>query len=146
MKISTPFAAGLAASAAILAVAGVALAARPSPLTTPPPPQGTGLPSGQCIRSHDIRNHVIADDRTLLLSVGNRRDVYRVTVDGGCLAGALDSDPIVTRNPPGSEIICKPIDMDLGISKSGFGSRCIVDSIVKLTPEELAALPKKKRP
>ncbi|MBW8811913.1 MAG: hypothetical protein JF588_00685 [Caulobacterales bacterium] len=135
--------AAVALSAAALATA--AWGARTSALPTPPPPPGTGLPSGQCIRSHDIRNHVIADDRTLLLSV-NGRDTYRVTVDGNCLAGAWDTDPIVTREPPGASIICKPIDMDLGIHRNGFTSRCIVDSIVKLTPQEVAALPKKKRP
>jgi hypothetical protein len=135
-------AAGVALSGAALST--TALGARREALATPPPPPGTGLPRGQCFRSHDIRNHVIAGDRTLLLNAG--RDTYRVTVDGNCLAGAMDSDPIVTREPPGASIICKPIDMDLAVSKNGFGSRCMVDSIVKLTPQELAALPKKLRP
>jgi hypothetical protein len=133
----------LALSAA--AVSTVAIAARTSPLT-PPPPAGAGLPTGQCIRSHDIRNHTLADDQTLLFNV-NDREIYRITVDKGCLAGAMPSDPIITREPPGSSIICKPIDLDLGISKGhGFESRCIVQSIVKLTPQEVAALPKKLKP
>jgi hypothetical protein len=138
----------LAASAAALstaAVSTVALAAKTSPLVTPPPPRGAGLPSGQCIRSTDIRNHTIADRNTLLLDV-NGRATYRVTMNGGCLAGAISSDPIITRNPPGSAIICRPIDMDIAISKGGFASHCIVDSIVKMTPEEVAALPRKLKP
>lgn len=137
-------AAGVAAASA-LALSGAALAARPPALATPAPPSGTGLPSGQCFRSHDIRNHTIADRDTLLLSV-NGKATYRVTMKGGCLAGALSSDPIITRNPPGSEIICKPLDMDIAIGRNGFASRCMVDSIVKLTPEEVAALPKKLKP
>ena len=36
--------------------------------------------------------------------------------------------------------------MDLGIAKSGFESRCIVQSIVKMTPEQVAALPRKLKP
>src|SRR4051794_13947333 len=125
------------------AVATAALAAKESPLS-PPPPAGTGLPKGQCIRSHDIRNHTVADSHTLLLDV--QRSTYRVTVDGACLGGAVDSDPIITREPPGSAIICKPIDMDLSISKGGFVSRCIVKSVVKMTPQEVAALPRKLKP
>ena len=132
----------LAALAA--ATATVALAARPSPLP-PAPPSGTGLPTGQCIRSHDIRNHTVADDRTLLIDV-NGRATYRVTMSGACLAGSLTNDPIVTRQPPGTEIICKPIDLDVGIIKAGFETRCIVDSIVKMTPAEVAALPRRLKP
>ncbi|HEX7945897.1 MAG TPA: DUF6491 family protein [Phenylobacterium sp.] len=131
-----------AVGAASLGVAAVA--AKESPLS-PPPPKGAGLPTGQCFRSHDIRNHTIADNQTLLMNV-NGRDTYRITVDGACLGGAVSSDPIVTRNPPGSDIICRPIDMDLAISKSGFEARCIVQSIAKMSPAEVAALPKKLKP
>jgi hypothetical protein len=133
----------LAASAA--AVSTAAIAAKPSPLTTPPPPPGTGLPTGECFRSHDIRNHTIADRNTLLIDV-NRKATYRVTMNGSCLAGAISTDPIITRNPPGASIICKPIDMDIAIGRDGFASRCIVDSIVKMTPEEVATLPRKLKP
>jgi hypothetical protein len=131
-----------AAGAASLGVAAVA--AKESPLG-PPPPKGAGLATGHCFRSHDIRNHTIADKETLLIDV-NGRDTYRVTVGGACLGGAVTSDPIITRNPPGSDIICRPIDMDLAISKAGFESRCIVQSIVKMSPAEVAALPKKLKP
>ncbi len=111
------------------------------------PPRGTGLPQGQCFRSRDIRNHKVADRSTLLVSTG-RRGTYRVTMSGSCLAGAHSSDPILTRNPPGSDIICKPIDMDIAILPSGgaFKSQCIVESIVRLSPDQVAALPKKLRP
>lgn len=138
----------LAASAAALSVAAVstvALAAKPPVLATPAPPSGTGLPPGQCIRSSDIRNHTIADRNTLLVSARGK-DTYRITMSGACLAGAMSSDPIITRSPPGSPIICKPIDLDIAISHSGFPSQCIVDSIVKMSPEEVAALPRKLRP
>ena len=126
------------------AVSTVALAAKESPLG-PAPAVGTGLPRGQCIRSQEIRNHTIADNHTMLIDV-NGRATYRITVGGACLGGAVSSDPIVTRQPPGSTIICRPIDMDLAISKGGFESQCIVHSIVKMSPEEVAALPRKLKP
>ena len=132
----------LAATAA--AISTVAIAAKDSPLS-PPPARGTGLPAGQCFRSHDIKNHTFADRNTLLIDAGDKF-TYRVTMAGGCLSGAFPSDPIITRSPPGSAIICKPIDMDIGVSRNGFESRCIVESIVRMTPEEVAALPKKLKP
>ena len=132
----------LATTVAVLAT--TAIAAKVSPLGDAPA-RGTGLPAGQCIRSHEIRNHTILDRNTLLIS-DRSKSAYRVTMKGGCLAGATTSDPIITRNPPGSDIICKPIDMDIGISRSGFETQCIVDSIVKLTPEQVAMVPKKLRP
>lgn len=131
-------------AAGTAAVSGVAIAAKDSPLS-PAPAAGTGLARGQCIRAHDIRNHTIADHQTLLLDVDGKA-TYRVTVGGACLGGATSSDPIVTREPPGASIICKPIDMDLAISKSGFESQCIVRSIVRMSAEEVAALPKKLKP
>ena len=135
----------LVLAAATAAVSTLAVAEKISPLTSPAPPSGAGLPTGQCIRSHDIRNHTIADRKTLLIAV-DRKATYRVTMVGSCLAGAVSSDPIITRNPPGSDIICKPIDMDIGIAREGFESQCIVDSIIKMSSDEVAALPKKLRP
>ena len=133
----------LAAAAVPLGAVAIA-AAKPSPLG-PPPAAGTGLPSGECMRSQEIRNHTVVDKNTLLLNV-NGKGVYRVTMRGACLAGAISSDPIITRSPPGSTIICKPIDMDVAISNGGFATPCIVESIAKMTPEEVAALPRKLKP
>ena len=140
MRLAFLFAAGVALTA------GAALAAKPSPLTTPAPASGSGLPSGQCIRSQDIQSHSVADRQTMLIKT-RQRDTYRVTMKGGCLAGAIPNDPIITRSPPGASIICKPIDMDMAISRGGgFETRCIIDSIVKMDPAEVAALPSKIRP
>lgn len=143
----------LLAAALALALPLAACAAKPPPgdmagVLPPAPPPGTRLASADCFRSADIRNHTIGDSRTLFLSVRNR-DVYRVGMSGACLAGAFPSDFLVTRQPPGSSLICAPIDMDVAISKGtsgGFETPCIVESIVKLTPAQVAALPPKLRP
>lgn len=135
-----------AATAAVaLAGCGTGMGARETADLGPAPAAGTGLPSGQCFRTQDIRNHTVAGDRTLLLKVRND-EYYRVTMAGSCLAGAIQSDPIVTRQPPGSPIVCKPIDLDIGISRNGFETRCIVESIVPMTPAEVAALPPRLKP
>lgn len=145
MKLATLSLAATAALMTTFAAGTATTAVAPTPLSAAPA-SGTGLPSGQCIRSSEIRNHTVADKKTLLLNVAGR-ETYRVTMSGGCLSGAISSDPIVTRVPPGSSIICKPLDLDLSIARApGFPSRCIVDSIVKMSREEVEALPKRLRP
>lgn len=136
-------------AAALLLTAGLAAcAATPprEPVPLPPAPaSGAGLASGDCFRTQDMRNHEIADASTLLVRV-NRGQVYRVTMSGACLTGAMPGDPLIIRQPPGSSIVCRPLDLDIGVSKAGFESRCIVQSIDKLTPEQVEALPKRVRP
>jgi hypothetical protein len=116
-----------------------------SAMLPPPAPSGARLAGAECFRTSDIRNHTIGDDRTLFLDVAGR-DVYQVGMSGSCLAGSVSSDPIITRQPPGSSIVCRPLDLDIGIGRNGFERRCIVDSIVRLTPEQAAAMPPRLRP
>jgi len=141
-----------------LAATAAALCACADPYNPPPPgppayaapvaaapPMGSAVPTDACFRSSDIRNHTVGDDHTLYIDVAGR-DVYRIGMSGACLAAAMPSDPIVMRQPPGTSIICRPIDMDISISKGGISSPCIVNSIVRLTPSEVAALPPRLRP
>jgi hypothetical protein len=102
--------------------------------------------AADCFRTGQISNHTIVDKSTALINVDGR-SVYRIGVSGSCFAGATSSDPLVIRNPPGSTTVCKPIDLDLGVKVAGGPTnRCIVNSITKLTPEEVAVLPRKLRP
>jgi hypothetical protein len=143
----------LAAAAAGLAACAPTDYPPPGPPPGAPPPPGAaampapgaGLGSGDCFRTADIRAHTVGDNRTLYLRV-NRDEVYRVGMSGACLAGAITSDPLVIRQPPGSPVVCRPIDLDIGISRGGFSSTCIVESIARLTPPEVEALPPKVRP
>jgi hypothetical protein len=127
------------AIASLIAIAAALAASAPA--------SGAGAATErQCFRSHDIRNHTIGDDHTLYLDVGGR-EVWKVGMTGSCLAGAFSSDPIITRQPPGSAIVCSPIDLDISIKRSGgFATPCIVGSITRLTPAQVAALPRKQRP
>jgi hypothetical protein len=94
-----------------------------------------------CFWTRDLRNHTVGGDHTLYFDVAGR-SVYRVETTGNCLAGATSTDPIVLRQRDGSGQICQPIDLDLSIR----GSRCIVSSMTKLTPEEAKALPRRMHP
>jgi hypothetical protein len=128
------------------AVAASTLATAAQGPLPPAPPAGAGLPAGQCFWVRDIENRTLADRRTLLIKANGK--LYRVTTSGNCLAGAVDSDPISARALPGRASICDPTDVNVVVARNGSGAerRCAVDSIVRLSPEEVAALPKRLRP
>ena len=141
---------------ALLGAAGVLAACTDTYAPSPPPgtpvavivPASPPMGSG-CFRTHDITNHTIGDDHTLYVGVNNR-DVYRLEMAGACLAAANSTDPLVMREPPGAPYVCRPIDLDISITKGGLQTGvptpCIVSSMVQLTPSEVAALPQRLRP
>ena len=94
-----------------------------------------------CFLTRDIRNHTVADDHTMYIDVGGR-SVYRVTMSNNCLAGSTSSDAYVLRDRAAMGRICHKLDFDVSVR----GNRCIVDSVTKLTPPEVAALPRRDRP
>ncbi len=96
---------------------------------------------GSCFWTRDLRNHTIADAHTLYFDVGGR-DVYRVETSNGCLAGMSSTDPIVLRDRASTGQICERTDLDI----SARGARCIVSGMTKLTPDEVAAIPRRVRP
>jgi len=132
----------IAISAAALALAAVSLAAStPSPLG-PPPPEGAALPKDHCIVARDVGATSVVDQNTLLLSAtGRNRGLYRLTMGNGCLRSSVSSEQLGFRYFSGDRI-CAPHDFAL-TARSGL---CHVVSIVKLTPEEAAALPRKLKP
>lgn len=102
--------------------------------------------AGACFRLSQMRNHTIADDQTLYVSAGSR-DVYRLDMSGACLAGATGSDPLIIKPTASTDLICKPLDLDLRVRVGpGMASPCIIRAITPLTPAEVAALPPKLRP
>jgi hypothetical protein len=126
----------------------------------PPPPRPSLAPAAAaadppladgCFRTRDIGGHQIGDDHTLYIRLANR-EVYRLEMAGACLAAASSSDPLVIREPPGVAYACRPIDLDISIAHGGFGvggmtpTPCIVQSMARLTPAEVAALPDRLRP
>lgn len=125
--------------AALAAVSTLALAASGAPLPPPPAP-GTGLADEDCLLMKDVRNHKVADQRTLLVDVFGK-GVYRFNMASGCLRSAVSSDPIGIR-AVGREKVCRPKQIDIG-ARSGV---CIVDSIDRLSAEQAAALPRGLKP
>jgi hypothetical protein len=118
----------------------LALIAAASAVTLALPAQAA-KDDGLCFLTRDMRNHTVADDHTLYFDVGGR-SVWRAEMSNNCLAGATSSDPIVLRDQAGMGRICHQLDFDVGVR----GTRCIVKSLTRLTPAEVAALPRKLRP
>lgn len=103
------------------------------------PPPGASLSGDQCILVRDIRNHSVVDQNTMLLDV-YRKGVYRVTTANACFRSAVSTDRIAFTR--GREKICRAEHLGLA-ARSG---PCDAQSIVKLSPEEVAALPRKLKP
>lgn len=126
-----------AVSAAILAAA--------VPATAPAAPASKPeAPRAPCFRLSDLGGHRIAAPDTLYYSV-RRKEVYKFTFSGSCLAGVTNSDPLILEPLGASSQICKPMDLNLGVG-GPVSRRCIIKSIERLTPEQAAALPKKLKP
>ncbi|HEY2047731.1 MAG TPA: hypothetical protein VGH03_00190 [Caulobacteraceae bacterium] len=85
------------------------------------------------------------DDHTLYLGV-NYRDVYKVGLAG---SSPILQDPqahivSITRGP---DTVCNPVDLQLSIVEPpGIREPLIAKSLVKLTPDEVKAIPPKYRP
>ena len=97
-----------------------------------------------CFFNRQVNNFTAAnDDKTLYVKAG--RDTYRMETFGRCLDLssalniALDSHP--------SSSICSAQDVTIIVHSTSMGpQRCAVRTLVKLTPEQVAALPKGDRP
>ena len=87
----------------------------------------------------------VVDANTLYIAVG-QKDVWRISMSNSCLAAKWSSDPLITRTVGGSDMVCRPLDLDLKAGGSGGVSPCIISKIEKMTPAEVAAIPKKLRP
>jgi hypothetical protein len=83
---------------------------------------------------------------TIYLRV-NLRDIYRADLSVGSAQLTWPGSYHLVSRIEGSSSICTPLDLQLAVSDShGFYQPLIVRSLVKLTPEQIAALPRKVLP
>lgn len=123
-----------AAALLALGAAGSAAAADSSP----------AKPKNQCFWTRMADGFAAADEHTLNVRVGVR-DVYQFEMFGPC-QGIDWTNRIALVSRPGGQI-CTGMDAEVISHAPGIGrQRCMVRSVKKLTPEEIAALPKRARP
>lgn len=129
----------LAAGGALAAVIAVT-AAQPAAAAD----KATGAKSGQaCFFTRDVDSFSAAGDRTVYVRVGVKT-VYRLDLFAPC--PDIDWDWKIALVSHGSDWICSPLDATI-IARGPIGPmRCEVNKVTRLTPEEVAALPRKSRP
>lgn len=107
------------------------------------PAQAAAPEKRACFHASNVNGFRASDDRTVYLRVGVR-DVYRLDLMSPCAdVNWSERIGIVHR---GSPWICSGLDAEI-VAPSPIGPHaCPVQTLRKLTPAELAALPKKDRP
>jgi len=133
MRIQTTLAV-IAAMLASVATSPAAMAKSPA----------TKYDRQQCFYTRNVTNFAAPDDKTLYVRVGVR-DVYRFDMFGHC--PDIDWNQRLALVSRASSWICNGMDADVITHSPGIGrQRCPVSDMHKLTPEEIAALPKRARP
>ena len=123
-----------------------ALAAAAAPVASVAAPQSGDQPASRnCFYSSQWRGWKSPSPDVIYIGVNNR-DVYRADLAGGSRR-LMWGDSHLISEVRGSNLICSAIDLDLKISDSGgFPTPLFVKSLVKLSPEEVAAIPPRYRP
>ena len=99
-----------------------------------------------CFLARDWDGWTAPGDGDAILVRVRLHDVYRIELSPGSHV-RKEPDRFLVNQIRGSEWICSPLDLDLKLADHvGFEEPLIARSIRKLSPEEVAALPKKDRP
>lgn len=102
-------------------------------------------PARSCFYLSDWDNWSAPNRDTLYMKVRNR-DVYQVDLSNG--TSLLTSPGVhLVSIQRGTDTVCGPLDLDLRVSDGwGMAMPIMAKKITKLTPEQVAAIPKKDRP
>lgn len=123
-----------AGAAALIALSAVAAQAADKPASN------TGR---QCFWTRNADSFAAADEHTLNVRVGVR-DVYQFEMLGPC--PDIDWNQRLALVSRGGSTICTGMDAEV-VTHSPIGpQRCAVRGVRKLTPEEIAALPRRAKP
>ena len=131
----------LAASSLValsLAAAGAAAAKSPKQ-----PEAAAAKPKKQCFWTNQVNSFASSDDRIVNIRVGVK-DIYQFEMFGRC--NEVDWANKIALVSRGGSSICTGMDADIVTPTSIGPQRCPVKAVRKLTPAEVAALPKGARP
>jgi hypothetical protein len=122
------------AAVAALGLAGVARADAPA-----------AKPKSSCFRSRDWSGWRAPNKETIYFRI-NVKDIYQVDLEAGGSTLLTWPDSHLINEIHGVDSVCSPIDLDLKVSSDHIVIPLFVKSITKLTPEQVAAIPKKYLP
>jgi hypothetical protein len=100
--------------------------------------------SNQCFYTRNINGFQAPNDHTLYVRVGVN-DIYRLDLMNDC-TGLTFRQGIGLESTPGDPWICSAIQATVVYRDTGIRNICPVNSIHKLSPAEVAALPKRDLP
>ena len=98
-----------------------------------------------CFRLSQLQNTHADGDRRIYARVGTNT-FYRIDLANRCSALGFGGSHLVLTPTPGSDLICRPIDLDLKVSEDGAAEACFIQSITRLSPDEAAAIPRRVKP
>jgi hypothetical protein len=128
--------------AAVAALSLVLAAAAATPLAQAEPQKPAEHRA--CFYADNIENYAVANDRLVYLRVGVA-DVYRLDLMTECHELTFRQNVLFTHTGA-SSLICSPIDLTIRFRQAAARRVCPVSEMRKLTPAEIAALPKGDRP
>ena len=103
-------------------------------------------PKDACFLSNSWKGWTAPGDGDFLYLRINLNDIYRVDLTPGTHV-RKGADNFLVSQVRGSNWICTPLDLDLQLSDhNGFRQPLIARSLRKLTPAEIAAIPRKDLP
>jgi hypothetical protein len=133
--------AAFAASAAALLMLAAAAATTAATAADKP---GKPVVRNECFWTRNVNGFAAPDNRTVYVRV-NSHDVFRLDLMVPCLD--VDWNQRIALVSRGGSNICSGMDAEIVTHATGLGrQRCPVRQIQKLTPQEIAALPKRARP
>jgi hypothetical protein len=101
----------------------------------------------QCFYIRSIDNYSVADDeKTVYLRVNGTR-FFRLDLAQQC-TGLSFRDHIALNSIGGTATVCSAIELDLRVrmTPGGVATLCQIADLHAMTPDEVAALPKKLKP
>ena len=130
-----------------LAAATPAFAADP-PIPPPPGPADKIDGRGGCVFVTQLQNDHALGDRSVIFRA-NASDFYRMDFAQRCLELTFPEPRIIMTPVGGIGSICHALDVDVKVGENGPGDipePCIPSAFYKLTPAEVAAIPRKDIP
>lgn len=134
------------AAISALGLAGAASLAFAQPANTPAvAPAAADAPARSCFFITALRG-TRADGANHLYAKVSAKDIYRFDFKFPCSSLPMSTNGIVLKTAGGTGTICSALDVDISVRDHGVSERCIVDRMVKLTPDEIAKLTPKQMP
>jgi hypothetical protein len=109
------------------------------------PAQSTA-PLKRCFYARDWQGWHAPNEHMMYLRV-DMHHIYRVDFASSCQELTWPDAHLITTFR-GSDSVCTPLDLDIKVSEGprGIPEPCIASGISELTPDEVAAIPKKDLP